>query len=131
MNVGTAVADEILNTVNKGPPQRSVIICIRGKQPVCFFQGGTTVKVNMVDRCRYDDELRLQISSSWVVTHCDVRFYLHHDNGNPYNFKMEDTWGTSQLKNLKRTRPWAFPEVMSFGELSKMYPDFSKEHWQQ
>ncbi len=140
MNVGTAVADEILSNhsqVNLDSHsqhriQKPVLICIRGKVPVCCFEGGINVQVNLVNRCLYDEGLRQKGRGlqNWVVTHCNVRFYPRIEDGSLDPQKEHEAWDTDRMKALWQKRYWQFPEVMSFAELTAKYPDFSPDHWQ-
>ena len=138
INVSSAVADEIVNNycyTNEMDDdihydQRAVMLGVRGKIPICSFEGGINVRTHIVNRCLYDPELSTERdgSSNWVVTHCNVRYYPRFANNIPKPQKAVQTWDAQMMRQLWKRRKWNYPDVMSINELIEKYPKFEDDY---
>jgi len=122
MQVAIAVAEEVQNNTRGrsfGERQerevRPVLLSIRGTVPTFHFEGGTVVKVQMVDLDQFTESWRTPHIQNWVVTHCEVRYYRRdtHAKGE----KISEVWEADKLSVLKKSRPWGLPHVQDRREI--------------
>ena len=119
MQVASAVAEEIDNNTKHGrlfgerceQEVRPVLLSIQGT--TFRFEGGTVVKVNMIDCDQFTESWRTPHSQDWVVTHADVRYLPYHPGTyTPVEDKTSEVWGADKLLALKEVRPWWHPHVV-------------------
>lgn len=109
MTVATAVAEEVENNsqlekkfCEKRYELRPVLLSVSGM--TFRFEGGTVVKVHLVDL----NEERTKLPQEWVVTHVEIRYRtLSLYDGD----QISETWGADKLDRLKEIRPWYHPNV--------------------
>ena len=88
---------------------------IRGQAPTFHFEGGTVVRVHMVDMGQFIPSWMTPRYEEWVVTSVEVRYYEtdpedHYLRVNPEE-KVEEVWDHTKLSQLKAARPWYHPWV--------------------
>ena len=120
MQVALAIAEEIDNNTKHGRPfgerreqeVRPVLLSIQGT--TFRFEGGTVVRVNMIDCDQFTESWRTPHSQDWVVTHADVRYLLYHPGTHtPVEDKTSEVWGAEKLLELKEVRSWWHPHVVA------------------
>jgi len=127
MQVAMAVAEEIENNAWRGyhdfgiwrerhEEVRPVLLSLQGT--TFRFEGGTVVKVNMVDLSKFQESWRTPKMEEWVVTQITVRYYPVDSTsremvlrGRRSGQKVEEIWGHDELMALKKVRPWHHPHV--------------------
>lgn len=104
MQVAFSVAEEIV--CMDGGWRRPVLLSVRSNGLCFHFEGGTVVKVHLLEVGEYAEE--------YVVTHVDVRYYA----GKRSEGKISEIWEAEKLLELKERRWWWHPHVVDRYEIA-------------
>lgn len=123
MQVAIAIAEEIENNTAYGREfcarceheKRPVLLSVKGN--TFRFEGGTVVKVNLIELSQFDESWRND-PEAWVVTHASVRFYERDSSCfSVSDQKVEQMWDHKKLSALKEARPWWHPHVRDINSI--------------
>ena len=124
MQVASAVAEEVDNNTKHGHlfgerrehEVRPVLLSIQGT--TFRFEGGTVVKVNMIDCDQFTESWRTPHVQDWIVTHVEVRYFPYRPGTySPIEEKTSEVWEAEKLLKLKEVRPWWHPHVVITGRV--------------